>query len=103
MPKGNKYLGDFLNLLNDDQVFHTYLSNTFMLNQMNSLFSEIRNGSRDKEEVERDILDIMRSVEIIAPDLIGMMHVNVTSEEFHRLLKTVKQQTIENLVERRQN
>jgi len=103
MPRENKYLRDFLNLLSDDQVFHTYLSNTFMLNQMNSLFSEIRNGSRDKEEVEREILDLMRSVEIIAPDLTGMMHVNVTSEEFHGLLKTVKKQTIENLVERRRN
>lgn len=103
MSKENKYLQDFLNLLDDDQVFHSYLSNTFMLNQIGFFMRELNEGSRSETEVERDIQDLMKSIEILAPDPNGQLHVDLTKEEFYALLKNVKQQTIQNLAERRRN
>lgn len=103
MSRENKYLRDFLNLLDDDQVFHSYLTNTFMLNQMNSLIRELNEGIRTEAEIEKEVQDLIRSVEILAPDPSGMAQVNLSKEEFCRLLKTVKDQTIQNLAERRIN
>jgi len=103
MSRENKYLRDFLNLLDDDQVFHSYLSNTFMLNQVRSLMRELNEGIKSEEEVEREIQDLIKSVEILAPDQTGMAQVNLTRDEFCNLLRTVKDQTIQNLAERRIN
>jgi len=99
----NKYLRDFLNLLNDDQVFYSYLTNTFMLNQMTVLFKELEQQNRPIIEIENDIQDLIRSVEIMIPEAFGMNSVRVTKEDFYQLVKTVRTQTIENLVERRKN
>lgn len=103
MSRENKYLREFLNLLDDDQVFHSYLSNTFMLNQVHLLLRELTEGKRSEEEVEMEVQNLIKSVEILAPDPTGMAQVNLTREEFCNLLRTVKQQTIQNLAERRMN
>ena len=103
MSRENKYLRDFLNLLSDDQVFHSYLTNMFMMNQIRVLTKELNEGKKDEEHVEREIQDLIKSVEILVPDSTGMAQVNLSKDEFYRLLKTVKDQTIENLAERRRN
>jgi len=103
MSRENKYLRDFLNLLSEDQVFYSYLTNTFMLNQIRVITKELNEGKKDEEEVEREIQDLIKSVEILVPDSPGMAQVNLSKDEFYNLLKTVKDQTIENLAERRRN
>lgn len=103
MSRDNKYLRDFLNLLNDDQIFYSYLTNTFMLNQISSLVREMKDGIRSEEEVEKDLQNLMDSIELLAPTLGGISQSNLTKEEFYMLLKTVKDQTIQNLAERRRN
>jgi len=103
MSRDNKYLRDFLNLLNDDQIFYSYLTNTFMLNQISSLVREMKDGIRSEEEVEKDLQNLMDSIELLAPTLGGLSQSNLTKEEFYMLLKTVKDQTIQNLAERRRN
>lgn len=103
MSRENKYLKDFFNLLNDDQIFYSYLTNTFMLNQMNTLMMEIKEGIRDEEEIEKDLQNLMNSVELLAPSLGGLAQANLSKEEFYSLIKSVKDQTIQNLAERRKN
>lgn len=103
MSRDNKYLRDFLNLLNDDQIFYSYLTNTFMLNQISSLVREMKDGIRSEEEVEKDLQNLMDSIQLLAPTLGGISQSNLTKEEFYMLLKTVKDQTIQNLAERRRN
>lgn len=103
MSRENKYLNEFLNLLDDDQVFHSYLSNTFMLNQVRSLMRELNEGIKSEEDIEGEIQDLIKSVEILAPGSTGMAQVNLTRDEFCNLLRTVKNQTIQNLAERRKN
>jgi hypothetical protein len=99
----NKYLRDFLNLLNDDQVFYSYLTNTFILNQLNVLNKELEQEKRSRVEIETDIQNLIRSVEIMIPEALGLNSVKVSKEDFYELVKTVRNQTIENLIERRKN
>lgn len=102
MSRENKYLREFLNLLTEDQVFHSYLTNTFMLNQMNLFLKELNDGSRTEEDIERDVQDLIKSIELMSPDLSGA-EVNLTALEFCSLLRNVKNQSIQNLAERRRN
>lgn len=102
MSRENKYLREFLNLLTEDQVFHSYLTNTFMLNQMNLFLKELNDGSRSEEDIERDVQDLIKSIELMSPDLSGA-EVNLTALEFCSLLRNVKNQSIQNLAERRRN
>ena len=103
MSRENKYLKEFLNLLDNDQVFHSYLSNRLMLNQVHSLLRELTEGKKSDEEVEMEVQNLIKSVEILVSNPAGMAQVNLTREEFCNLLRTVKQQTIQNLAERRMN
>lgn len=103
MSRENKYLRDFLNLLNDDQIFYSYLTNTFMLNQMNAFMREMKDGTRDEKEIEKDLQNLINSVELLTPSFEGTSHANLTKEEFYSLIKNVKDQTIQNLAERRKN
>jgi len=74
-----------------------------MLNQISSLVREMKDGIRSEEEVEKDLQNLMDSIELLAPTLGGLSQSNLTKEEFYMLLKTVKDQTIQNLAERRRN
>jgi len=103
MPRENKYLREFLNLLTEEQVFHSYLTNSFMLNQMNLFLKELNEGKRTEEEIERDIQDLIKSIELMSPDLSGASEVKLTASEFCNLLRNVKNQSIQNLSERRTN
>jgi hypothetical protein len=103
MHRNNKYLKEFLNLLSDDQVFYSYLTNTFMLNQVNTLIKELDEGIKSEEEVQIGVQELVMSLEILAPDFSGDSKVSLTKEEFLNLLKMVKYEAILNLAERRTN
>lgn len=103
MSNRNKYLKEFLNLLSDDQVFHSYLMNMFMINQINVLMGELESGGMSEDDVEQEIKNLMDSIDLMVPDAMGLTRASLTREEFYILLKNVKQQTIENLAERRRN
>lgn len=103
MSRENKYLREFLNLLTEEQVFTSYLTNTFMLNQMNFFLKELSDGSRPDDEIEKDIQNLMNSVDLLSPDPSLDSGVDLTALEFCNLVRSVKTQSIQNLAERRIN
>jgi hypothetical protein len=46
---------------------------------------------------------LIKSLELFSPEITGMNEVELSVNDFFNLIKTVKRQTIENLVERRKN
>lgn len=91
-----------MNILTDDQVFNSYLTNTFMLNQLNALKRDLRNGKITNDEMSEKIKEMLLSVESMPPDSIGFP-MDITNEEFYEVINVVKKETIENLIERRKN
>lgn len=103
MSRDNKYLRDFFNLLNDDQVFYCYLTNTFILKQISVLMNELKDGLKTEQDVDREIQGLISSMGIISPEISGLVEVELSKEDFYNLIKSVKGQSIENLAERRKN
>jgi hypothetical protein len=109
MQKDNNHLHSFLNLLNSEQVFHSYMTNTFMLNQINTMMKDLSSGKISERDLKMEITRLMGSVDMIQTDNIdsidsmGSVNTNISPEEFYSLLSNVKKQTILNLIERRKN
>lgn len=109
MQKDNNHLHSFLNLLNSEQVFHSYMTNTFMLNQINTMMKDLSSGKISERDLKMEITRLMGSVDMIQTDNIdsidsmGSVNTNISPEEFYSLLSNVKKQTILNLIERRRN
>lgn len=103
MARTEKYLKEFLNILSEDQVFFSYLTNTFLLNQLNVLIKELEKGIKEEAEVQAEVDSLIKSLHLFSPEISGTDEVELSVNEFFNLIKTVKRQTIENLVERRKN
>ena len=103
MGRTDKYLKEFLNILSEDQVFFSYLTNTFLLNQLRVLLDELENGIKEESQIQQEVDSLIKSLELFSPEITGMNEVELSVNDFFNLIKTVKRQTIENLVERRKN
>lgn len=103
MGRSEKYLKEFLNILSEDQVFFSYLTNTFLLNQLNVLLKEFEKGTKKESEIQAEVDYLIKSLELFSPEMTGMDQIELSVNDFFDLIKAVKRQTIENLVERRKN
>lgn len=103
MSRDNKYLREFFNLLTNDQVFYCYLTNTFVLKQLSVLMNDLKEGEKTEQQVDKEIQDLIHSMGIISPEISGLVEVELSKEDFYNLIRSVKAQSIENLIERRKN
>lgn len=94
---------EILNNLSSDIVFRSYLNNSFILNQMNSYMEEIEECKRERDEVEKDMDQLIRNIQMMMPYNIVEPGKKIDRYEFMTMVDKVKNESITNLIERRKN
>jgi len=103
MGRTEKYLREFLNILSEDQVFFSYLTNTFLLNQIQALINDLNNGLKEESEIQKEVNTLIESLQLFSPEMTGLNEIDLSVNDFFNLIRSVKRQTLENLIERRIN
>jgi len=103
MGRTEKYLREFLNILSEDQVFFSYLTNTFLLNQIQALINDLNNGLKEESEIQKEVNTLIESLQLFSPEMTGLNEIDLSVNDFFNLIRSVKRQTLENLIEKRIN
>ena len=96
-------LNELLNSLNCNIVFRSYLSNLFILNEINQIIQDVEDGKKQEEDLNIAIDSIIKSVGMLIPPNLLQKGATIDQENFIKVVTDVKHSSIKNLIERRKN
>lgn len=96
-------MNELLHSLHSNLVFRSYLSNTFILNEINQLTRDMENGVRTQDDMNRTVDSIMQTVGMFIPQFLLQSESLIDHENFIKTVADVKYSSLQNLLERRKN
>jgi hypothetical protein len=96
-------LNELLNSLNCNNVFRSYLSNLFILNEINQIIQDVEDGKKQEEDLNIAIDSIIKSVGMLIPPNLLQKGATIDQDNFIKVVTDVKHSSIKNLIERRKN